>query len=465
MQELDEVLTREMAHQKVQALIKGDSLEAIAGAIVRLAAELDSQQNLTAAAMLGRLAAVARGREKTVFDHVRLLRLSEDAHIELLPNRDYKTYAAQAVSHVDAIWVADYCAREAVGIDAADIARRELLSISLARYDSVELWLRKVSELSTVLLEIENVDSRLIRSKRIFTSLFEVLQEFHGNLGSNPGQALGLCLQRYLSSGSDKIDQSALHDLLDQALGSIVRLIEMKFSYALTASTYAAISEGRKGLGVLRWKEYLRASKSIGAVRNDLLETALVLARQNRTDREIADHMSTAFESRQQLKIAAERHFVGAGDVPPNLRQWWVSGGAVAEGDRQVEQKVGNNEDEQIGALLLEVEANSGVMDKLDRAVAPLLEISDPVLASTVRKAAKGHIAIAQVARRLARMRRLTTMDLQGSRIDYNPIEHEMLGGHVSGVRRVKVVRDGIQKDFGGRLKTFVKPWVEPDPT
>ena len=37
-----------------------------------------------------------------------------------------------------------------------------------------------------------------------------------------------------------------------------------------------------------------------------------------------------------------------------------------------------------------------------------------------------------------------------------------MLGGHKLGVRAVKVERDGIKKDFGGKIKVLVKPRVVP---
>jgi hypothetical protein len=72
-------------------------------------------------------------------------------------------------------------------------------------------------------------------------------------------------------------------------------------------------------------------------------------------------------------------------------------------------------------------------------------------------------VSIAQVAERLARMRKLSKTDLLGSVVEYNPVEHDMEGGHRSGVRKVKVVRDGILKEFGGKKKTLVKPRVEPD--
>ena len=108
-----------------------------------------------------------------------------------------------------------------------------------------------------------------------------------------------------------------------------------------------------------------------------------------------------------------KRHFKDAGDLVPDVAEFWRRIGEVTE-SRQVEHKVGNTEDEQIGALLLEVESSQEVMEQLGRAVAPVLEISDPVMASTVQRAAKGYGEIAQIARRLARIRKLTPTNLNG---------------------------------------------------
>ena len=170
-----------------------------------------------------------------------------------------------------------------------------------------------------------------------------------------------------------------------------------------------------------------------------------------------------AFGSRVQAVSAIGRHFSGAHDADPEVRAWWVAAGAVERSQRTTEHTFGNNEDQQIGSLLIEMESIKEPMEKLSRAVVPLLEISDPVLASTMRNAAAGYTEIAQTTRRLARMRKLSKTDLKGERMEYNPLEHEMIGGHQPGVRSVRVERDGIRKEFGGKVKTLVKPWVKPE--
>ncbi|MNJ70372.1 hypothetical protein D3C77_668220 [compost metagenome] len=62
----------------------------------------------------------------------------------------------------------------------------------------------------------------------------------------------------------------------------------------------------------------------------------------------------------------------------------------------------------------------------------------------------------------LARMRRLSKTALKGEVVEFNPLQHELLSEVRQGVRSVKVIRDGIQKDFGGSIKMLIKPRVEP---
>ena len=80
-----------------------------------------------------------------------------------------------------------------------------------------------------------------------------------------------------------------------------------------------------------------------------------------------------------------------------------------------------------------------------------------------MKKATANFSEMASVVRQLARVRKLTYTGILGSVIEYNPLQHEMLDGHQYGIRRVRVVKDGVEKEFSGKIKTLVKPWVVPD--
>lgn len=455
------ILRKQMASQRIQSVIKGDGLSAISNRILELARQ-DSLVELQASAALARLAAVARNREREVFDLLPTLFTRVPPSIETLSNGDDKAYAAVSLQYCHGHWVKDYCLSESVIVDAAEEARRALLACGLAESGTLSSFLRQLELQGDSLKAIPASDSRLKRIRRILTAALEVLGTWKGELGHEPGTALGNCLAMFLSSDAEDADPEVLADVIDAALRILSRMIERRFSCAFDSTSYAVVERAQEAVR-MGWHDFLSRSGAIAGLRSHLLEAALVLVRQNRSDTRIVEAIVLAFGSRPQAAFALKRCLADAQDSDPEVRAWWESAGAQEQSQKVVDHKFGNNEDQQIGSLLIEVESNREPMEKVNRAVVPLLEISDPVLASTVRSAAAGYAEIAQIARRLARMRRLTKTDLKGERLEYNPLEHEMIGGHRPGVRRIRVVRDGIRKEFGGKVKTLVKPWVQVD--
>ena len=473
--ELNNLLTQLMANQQIQPLIKDTNLSVVVDSIIKISNKTGIEQKLLAAAMLARLAAVARGRESQVFERVKEVITNEPPSLDslseqLVSNDDKemdigktKQYAAQSLRFIDAAWLSDYCIREALNIDTAKNARRELLEISLDRYGTFSDWLTSISNNAVVLHAIDNPDTRLKRVRRLLSAMLEVAKNWQGELGVESGAALTKCFKSLVGGKLTDADQETLYDLLDSVLAMLNRIIELRFSYALYAQTYSVMEQGKALLGVGMWVSFLDESLMITKIRINLLESALVLARQNRTDNSLMKILLTCYSSKPQISTAVKRHFSQAQDIEPDVYEWWQSAAQGSGDSRHVEHKVGNNEDEQIGALLIEVEYAKETMEKLNRAVAPMLEISDPVLAETVKRAASNYNEMAQITRRLARMRKLTKCGLLGERLEYNSREHEMRGGHQAGIRQVKVIRDGIRKDFNGKIKTLVKPLVEPE--
>ena len=462
LQTLNDLLTQAMKLQQHQALLRNEQLGKVVDAVMNLAQLAPSEDELFAAAVLGRLAAVARGREVEVYSRAEDLFSEEPPSIETLADGDEKEYAARVLAHVEEKWLASYCAREALTIDTANNARKELLRILLEKSLSLAEGIRQLTVGQPIVKVIEQTDTRIKRVRRIFENLAEVVRTYEGDVGQEPGAALAALMETFVK-GATGSDADALYGTLDASIAILVRVIELRFSYALHADTYQLLQGGKKLLGHGPWSRFLESSGVLPKVQMNLLETSIVLARQNRTDKEILRAMEASWPSTPDITRAIKRHFRDAVDINPEVADYWLKVGRVSQSERAAEHKLGNTEDQQIGELLIQLDANRDNMNKLNRAVVPVLETFDPIQAATVRRAANGYEGIAQVAERLARMRKLSKTDLLGSALEYNPIEHEMEGGHRSGVRTVKVVRDGILKEFGGKKKTLVKPRVEPE--
>ncbi|KGV21709.1 hypothetical protein [Burkholderia pseudomallei] len=127
LRQVQEIFTAEMAQQRMQALIKGANLDRVCDRIYELAERGDQETRLTAAAVLGRLAAVAtKKREPQVFGRLPEMLVLEPPSLDVLKG-DERTYAAQSLRHARGGWLPDYCIREALALDTAQIARKELL--------------------------------------------------------------------------------------------------------------------------------------------------------------------------------------------------------------------------------------------------------------------------------------------------------------------------------------------------
>ncbi len=459
---LNEQLTYAMKQQQIQTIIRNENLAKVVKRILDLAYVAPAEQELFAAAVLGRLAAVARGRESEVYAYANELFSEQPISIEDLADGDEKEYAAKMLGHVHADWLSSYCAREALKIDTANNARKELLRVFISQTGDISTCCRLLAETQSVLQEIEIVDTRIKRVRRILECLAEVIRNYEGDVGQEPGVNLELLLGSFMR-GSGDVDIPVIYASLEALTCMLVRIIELRFSHALHSETYNLLQRGKKLFLQSTWNRFLETSANIRKVQLTLLETSLVLARQNRTDKEILRVMEASWPSHFAVSSAIKNHFKSAVDIDPGVADFWLKLGRIAQSERVAEHKLGNTEDQQIGELLIQLDANRENMNKLNRAVVPVLETFDPIQAATVRRAANGYEGIAQVAERLARMRKLSKTDLLAKVVEYNPIEHDMEGGHRSGVRKVKIVRDGILKEFGDKIKTLVKPRVEPE--
>ena len=469
---LDALLTQAMVEKSIQALMGGTNLDAIAGRIVALSVDSTDNQ-LVAAAIIGRLAAVVRGqRADAVRGRLDAALTQEPADIDTLQDGDMKAHAAAALSHVDAPWCESYLTRQAVLVDAADNARRELMTGSLRRLGALDKWIKGVADESALLQGLPG-HLRLRRVRRIFQVMDDVVRLWQGKVGREAGQPLAALLRAFVRDadlkdrprGGARVDsETVLFEALEHCLAILVRAIELRFSFALDPQTYEVLNTGVLVLGVSRWRRFLRGSRAtMPRVRETLLEAILVLARQQRTDAALAKVVAHAHTSPRQASGAVGRHLGRVADLDPQIASWWSSLGHQKVEGLAVEQRFGTPEDEQIGELLIELHLGKSAVDRLTNEITPLLDISDPVSASTARVAAGKHRQVDQIGRRLGRMRRLKTTDLVGEVIEYNPSEQKLVGGYRPGVRDVRVVREGVLKDFGGRIRTIVRPWVEEE--
>ena len=221
LRDLNRLLTEAMSARKIQALIKDKNLNLVIEAV--LAHVGDPKQQLLAAAVLGRLAAVVRGRESEVFSRADEALITEPVSIEMLDDADEKTYATTMLAHSTRSWVSSYSYREVVAVDTADAARRELLSANLSREGSISGWIGGVTKHADVLTEVKGEVARIRRVRRIFAAMRDVASRWRGDVGKDVGESLAECMRLFLSRAPVDMDQEVLHESMDNLLAVLCR--------------------------------------------------------------------------------------------------------------------------------------------------------------------------------------------------------------------------------------------------
>jgi len=456
---LNKLLTQLMAKKRIQPALADGGLESVVKRIKQLAAAGGALEKMTAAASLTRLAAVSRGGQEIILDEAAHLLTERPETLSRLASADERTYFASCLSRITGDWVLPYCVEEIVREEGSEKTRSELIKAALGHAESVAVM---ISMLSPQFFQLDlSANKRLVRARRVLACLNAELSATEYNCGESIGKSVESLAKSIFKSKKDVVQSGLTKDAFDELLELPLAAIRSRFSLALKPETFDALQILRGVVDRKTWREYLNESSTIARTRTCFLESALILARQNRTDDTFMRLLIMVYVDRGFLRGPLEKHFANATDIETVTREWWISLGRSTGEENSVEQKLDISVDHQIGALLIEGDAAEDGMGKLASDIVPLLEISDPVLAPIMKRAHANYTEISRVAKQLAKMRRLELVRERGKTVEYNPSQHEMIGGHQSGVRNVRVIRDGVKKDFGGQIKTILKCWVE----
>lgn len=466
LRELDDQLTSVMAARQVQEFIQGDRLTLLVQRAHVLCDEASDEERLLLAAVLGRLGAVARNRSGEVFSGLDRFMQEPPASMAVLQDGDEKAYAAMAVANLEApgpSWLRGYVIREAFVLDSAENARKALLGILKDRSDD---YLSVLGGLAQGFegLDIDAPDARLRRVKRVLEAWKEVSQDHFWSLDANPGEALSRVVKAALRNVSGAGEEELANEVGDLLFELLLRVVQLRFSYALESATYTPLASMKAYLGTRLWTQLRSHSTVKPRVLSCLREACLVLARQGQTDKAMLDVMKVMYSTRTTMGNDLKRHFEGHHEVDSEVAEWWISGGTKRTTDSKPEKGLKADEDMLIGQLLLEGENARRPLENVRTNLLPLIEefVNDPVIVASLKKGLGGYVELSTVLRQLCRMRRLELSGLEGEVITYNRVRHDMVGGHQPGITQVKVTRDQVVQKLYGRERVVVKAQVEP---
>lgn len=458
--QLDE-LVKSLGSAEIHEVIGKSRIGELAAHISKIGGNGTPLDRMRAAAAAARLLEVLGSPGELLAETASALLQRSPPALSELRDGDEKYYFAIALGSLRANRLLKYSTEAAVSEENAENARKKLLEISLRESGQLATWIYSVrSALLETALPVG--EQRLKRMRRVAVAMEDVCARWDGTVGE-----IGPALEALSRSIFERCRFQELNELsialFDHLIEVLRRAIQTHISTALLSKTYALLPALKGVCSDLAWTGYTTESPAVQKCRTLLLEAMVILARQGKTDRDVVRLLEVTLPVRSLLEQRVVTSFGDARDVAPEVQQWWKKLGRVAAA-RSNEQDVEPSVDQAIGMLAIRLEDMVDAAGKLSTDVAPLLHVTDPVLAPVVASIARDHAESLRLARQLCRMRKIEAMGLTGMKMEFNPGVHEFLPGTTDGHRIVRVLRDGVLKDYGGQKKAILKALVEPAP-
>lgn len=373
--------------------------------------------------------------------------------LAILKDPDDRYYVATALHQATPTqdWILDYAATEVVEEKQAEKSRQELVLVLFKRATTLaQVFHLLVTALKRFRPETKNPgDSVAKRLERILVAIRPQAVSVLIEPGSDTGQCLQDMLRAAFAGAGSPETPEVAKKTVEEIAGLLHDIARTQISLVAEPSLYAALDTPKMWFSPPEWRYIAEKSANLQLVTRDIRDALTLLAKQGATDRDLFDQLVKASGSRE----AAVRLTVAIAEQHPELatetRDWLQSGGNLKR--RQVlgglEESQALAADPLLATLMMDScqlsDALTGVSDDA-RAELRLLEpsLAEPLdcLVARCRTVLNGVDA-------LAGKRRLCVDGRKGEAVDYSPTVHELIGGHIQGVRRVKIVQPMIVRE------------------
>jgi hypothetical protein len=372
--------------------------------------------------------------------------------LDMLKNPDDRTYVAKACSIAQAPWCAGYLANAAVVEDSAERTRLECFRSLLKLLPNLQAVLEYLRD---HILDFEPAkespgDSVGRRLRRILAALRRAISSKVVDSGPAPGDVLAEVLRLPFRRHDPPSAYEIIGALADEAGTLVHELIRTRFSLAVDAETYKPLRVVRGWLDY-RWSEFVQSSNPLESVRRDLREAITILAKQGKTDNELADALEVVCGSRREARSVMAQIGEETVGIDETVRSWLLNSSTprlvseiASESPSYAIESQRLYEASLLAELFLDAADLIKALGVIGQKVtdgpgrAHLEELTD--LDSLIAKAG----ATADVAISFAKRRSLELRGEVGEEVEYSPLEHDLIGGFRTGLRRVRIARPAV---------------------
>jgi hypothetical protein len=360
-------------------------------------------------------------------------------------------YVANALRRSRQDWIVDYVAVGAVQERQAEKSRQELVGVLFERSDTLaQVFSRLASGLKAFVPETKNPgDSVAKRVERILAAIRPQAVSVLIDPGTDAGQcAQDMLRAAFTGARSPETPEVALKTI-EEIGGLLHDIARTQIALVAEPSLYAALDLPRGWVSAPEWRYIAEKSLSFQLLTRDIREALTLLAKQGKTDDALFEQLIKASGSREAAaKIAtsiAERH----PDIDHETREW-LTGGSRSRRRPQREALEESRElsaDPILANLMIDGhnlrEALAGISDDTTTE----LRVLEPALAEPLDLLLVRCRAMLSGLDALATKRGLNLHGRSGELVEYSQSVHELIGGHVQGVRQVEVVQPLVVRE------------------
>jgi hypothetical protein len=231
--------------------------------------------------------------------------------------------------------------------------------------------------------------------------------------------------------------------------GLLHDIARTQISLVAEPALYAALDLPKGWVTAPEWRYIAEQSPNLQLLTRDIREALTLLAKQGKTDDALFEQLIKASGSREvAAKIAtsiAERH----PDIDEETREWLTGGGRSRR--RPPREALDESRELSADPILANVmidghklrEALAGISDDTTAE----LRLLEPALAEPLDSLLVRCRSILNDLDTLATKRSLSLRGRPGDLVEYSQSVHELIGGHVQGVRQVEVVQPMVVRE------------------
>jgi len=246
-------------------------------------------------------------------------------------------------------------------------------------------------------------------------------------------------------------DIKGMITLVEEVGRLLHELVKVRFALSMEATTYEAVGSLRIALGDYEWERLAEKSAALRTLGRDAYEGLRLLVKTGATDDRLLRALEIILGSRAEARTLASKLADGEGGLSEDIRLWLLGQPPKRISAAALDSRL-MDLDGILADLTLANRSLKDVAQQLRRDIADELGVVAPRLAEQMASMSDQASAVASLIDLASHHRGMEVRGTIGDIVEFIPAEHQVIGGAVAGIRRVRIVMPAVFSRHGMRV-------------